>query len=70
MSIEHDPKEWADEVLSFFTKDYHAKRLEDASKAPGLMKAAGFDADALASTMQEFYMTGKTDKLKKLEKSR
>ncbi len=67
MSIEHDPKEWADEVMSYFKADCHAQRLEDASKAPGLMKAAGFDAGALAGTMQEFYMTGRTDKLKKIE---
>lgn len=68
MSIEHDPKEWADEVTgTLLSGDYRKTRIENAQKAQGLMRAAGFDADALATTMQHFYMTGDAGQLKRLE---
>lgn len=66
MSIEHEPAAWAEEVLSVLGGDYRAQRNINATSAAGLMRAAGFDAAALAATMQGFYSTGNISNLKRI----
>ncbi len=65
MSIELDPQTWAEEVLSELEGDHRAERRANASSAAGLMRAAGFDAAALAKTMQGFYMSGNIKNLRR-----